>query len=146
VRTLTSAGCNPVLVVLGAWIGQVDGADLVVNDAWPTGMASSLATGVRELQRTDADSVIITLVDLPGLSAEAVSRVLASPARIAVATYSGQRGHPVKLGREHWGPLIDVLAGDSGARVYLQGRDDVALVEVGDVADGSDLDEAFDTG
>ena len=30
--------------------------------------------------------------------------------------------------------------GDEGARRFLQGRDDIDVVEVGDAADGDDLD------
>lgn len=141
VRVLTDAGCDPVLVVLGAWVGQVEGADIVVNDSWPEGMGSSLRAGLRELTEVPhAEAVVVTLVDLPGLTSAAVRRLVESPAALAVATYAGERGHPVRLGREHWPAVIEVATGDEGARRLLRGRDDVVLVEVGDVAAGYDLD------
>jgi nicotine blue oxidoreductase len=63
VRVLTEGGCDPVYVVLGAWVGEVDGADIVVNDAWPEGMGSSLRMGLTVLsEQTTADAVIVTLV------------------------------------------------------------------------------------
>ena len=37
VRCLGEAGCDPVIVVLGAWIGPVPGAEVVVNDDWRSG-------------------------------------------------------------------------------------------------------------
>jgi molybdenum cofactor cytidylyltransferase/nicotine blue oxidoreductase len=141
VRNLRSAGCDPVLVVLGAWVGEVLGADAIVNDDWPEGMGSSLRTGLRQLSgMPDVEAVVITLVDLPGLTAQAVRRLVESDAPLAVATYDGERGHPVRIAREHWADVLEVARGDEGARRMLRGRDDVALIEVGDVASGYDVD------
>jgi nicotine blue oxidoreductase len=141
VRVLTEGGCDPVYVVLGAWVGAVDGADIVVNDGWPEGMGSSLRIGLEALtSQSEAEAVIVTLVDLPGLSADAIRRIVDTDADLAVASYDGERGHPVRLARRHWAAAIAVAQGDEGARRLLRGRDDVVLVEVGDVAAGYDVD------
>ncbi|MDH4158965.1 MAG: nucleotidyltransferase family protein [Actinomycetota bacterium] len=141
VRVLRAGGCPQVVVVLGAWVGEVPDADIVVNDDWESGMASSLRAGLSELAgRTDVDRVLVTLVDLPGLTAAAVRRLAASADELAVATYHGDRGHPVLLGRGHWSAIADSATGDQGARHYLQSHQ-VSLVEVGDVASGLDLDQ-----
>lgn len=146
VRVLAEGGCDPVLVVLGAWVGHVEGADVVVNDAWPEGMGSSLRTGLQALaQGFEADAVVVTLVDLPGLTAAAVRRLVDCPSELAVATYAGERGHPVRIGRAHWTDVMRVAQGDEGARRMLRGRDDVVTVEVGDVAAGYDIDVPADT-
>lgn len=145
VRVLSEAGCDPVVVVLGAWVGHVEGANIVVNDSWPEGMGSSLRTGLTHLRdATDADRAVITLVDLPGLTTSAVERLIGSSADTPAAqcTYHGERGHPVSLARGLWDEAIDVARGDEGARRLLREHADVVLVEVGDVADGSDLDVA----
>jgi nicotine blue oxidoreductase len=141
VRNLREGGCDPVLVVLGAWVGKVDGADIVLNDAWPAGMGSSLRTGLQSLtDQWEADAVIVTLVDLPGLTSAAVRRLVECQSDLAVATYDGERGHPVRIARRFWPDTIEVARGDEGARRLLRGREDVELVEVGDVADGYDVD------
>lgn len=143
VRIMTEAGCAPVVVVLGAWVGHVDGANVVVNNAWPEGMGSSLRTGLQHLRdTTDTDTVVVTLVDLPWLTTEAVQRIVTqSPTfAIAQATFNGERGHPVRIARDLWDDAIDVARGDEGARRLIRGRDDVVLIEVGDVAGGDDLD------
>ena len=146
VRVLSQGGCDPVLVVLGAWVGQVEGADIIVNDAWPEGMGSSLRTGLQALaQGSEAEAVVVTLVDLPGLTADAVRRLVDCPSELAVATYAGERGHPVRIGRAHWADVMHVAQGDEGARRLLRGRDDVVSVEVGDVAAGYDIDVPADT-
>jgi len=138
VRVLREGGCDPVYVVLGAWVDDVPAAAVIVNPDWPEGMGSSLRTG---LAAVDADRIVVTLVDLPGLTGDAVARLLDSGARLAQASYSGERGHPVVFGREHIAGVIDAASGDRGARDYLRAHlDEVTLVEVGDVATGEDLD------
>jgi CTP:molybdopterin cytidylyltransferase MocA len=141
VRVMTEAGCDPVIVVLGAWIGDVPGAVVVVNEEWPEGMGSSLRAGLSALtSMADVGAVIVTLVDLPGLTAAGVRPFLESPALIAAATFDGERGHPVKFAREHWADVSAVARGDEGARRFLKGRSDVVLIEIGDVAVGLDMD------
>jgi nicotine blue oxidoreductase len=142
VRLLAEAGCTPVVVVLGAWVGDVPGARVVLNPGWWSGMGGSLAVGLRALDELDVDRVVVTLVDLVGLTTPAVSRVMVAPARLAAATYAGRRRHPVLLGREHWAGIAATTTGDRGARDYLDAHaPEVALVEVGDVATDVDLDE-----
>jgi CTP:molybdopterin cytidylyltransferase MocA len=142
VRNLRSAGCDPVFVVLGAWEGQVPDALVIVNHGWEEGMGSSLRIGLKWARATsehDDDDAIITLVDLPGLTPAAVTRILETPGEIVAATFNGERGHPVRIAKKYWQDLIDTVKGDEGAREFMQ-RNKVVLVEVGDVADGSDID------
>lgn len=143
VRVLAEAGCDPVVVVLGAWVGDAPGADVVINEEWSEGMGSSLRAGLQHLLAdSEADAVIVTLVDLPGLTSDAVERIVSAPPRNAVvqAIYDGRRGHPVRIARELWAEAIEAAQGDEGARRLIRGRGDVLLIEVGDVADGDDLD------
>jgi nicotine blue oxidoreductase len=105
-------------------------------------MGSSLQEGLARLQReTDIDRVLISLVDLPGLTVAAVQRVMNSPSQISVAGYGGQRGHPVLLHRDHWAGVRQSAQGDKGARDYLAAHADaITVVDVSDVATGEDLD------
>jgi len=142
VRNLTDGGCAPVIVVLGAWTGEVPGATIVVNDDWTDGMGSSLRAGLTAVTALPGvERVVVTLVDLPGLTPAAVRRIVDTSAPICVATYEGRRGHPVAFARAHWPAVAASAVGDTGARGFLRGRDDVTWVEVGDVADGYDVDE-----
>lgn len=118
------------------------GAAVVVNESWAEGMGSSLRTGLGALAAyPDADRVLVTLVDLVGLTSAAAGRVLACDAPLAAAAYDGERGHPVLLDRAHWAGAAASAEGDRGARDYLAAHE-VVLVEVGDVATGDDLDIA----
>src|SRR5919107_5730597 len=82
VRT-AKAVCDPVLVVLGAravdvWRqADLDGATVLANKEWETGMASSLRTGLDGLRGWPArvDAALLLLVDMPGMTPEAVARM-----------------------------------------------------------------------
>ena len=142
VRQLREAGCDPVVVVLGAWVGEVPGATVVENAGWSSGMGGSLRVGLEALASYDeVERAVVTLVDLVGLTVPAVERVLASPAELAAAAYDGERGHPVLLARSRWVDAVAVAHGDRGARDLLASPD-VDLVEVGDLARPDDLDLA----
>ncbi|MCU1612643.1 MAG: hypothetical protein JWO98_183 [Frankiales bacterium] len=148
VRT-ARAVCDPVLVVLGAQAVEVweradlDGAVVLANRDWETGMASSLRTGLEGLRGLPGrvDAVLVLLVDMPGITPAALTRMAheARPDALAVATYDGLRGHPVLLGRDHWAGVAATAAGDEGARGYLAAHD-AAEVDCTGLADPADLD------
>ncbi|HEV7900020.1 MAG TPA: nucleotidyltransferase family protein [Planosporangium sp.] len=147
--TLRAAGCEPIVVVLGAADETVRaradlaGALVVTNPDWAAGMGSSLRAGLDALTGTAARAATVLLVDTPGVTASAVRRVAAhaDAAALVVATYHGERGHPVLLGRDHWSGVAELAVGDVGARPYLRAhRDRVVTVACEDVADGTDLD------
>jgi len=141
VACLREAGCDPVIVVLGAWVGDVLHADIVVNDAWTEGMGSSLRKGLDALEhREQIDSTLVTLVDLPGLTAAGVRRIAEADGELIVATFDGERGHPVRFARRHWSSIRESAVGDEGARTFLARRTDITFVEIGDVASGYDID------
>jgi CTP:molybdopterin cytidylyltransferase MocA len=145
--------CDPVLVVLGAQAVDVwrradlDGATVLANKDWETGMASSLRTGLDGLRGWPGrvDAALVTLVDMPGMTPAALTRMAghAAPDALAVATYDGVRGHPVLLGREHWAGVAESATGDEGARRYLAEHaaiGGVTEVDCTGLADPTDLD------
>jgi nicotine blue oxidoreductase len=153
VRVVREGGCAPVVVVLGAAREQVlAAADLtdctvVANPDWATGMGSSLRAGLAALP-PGSPAVLVGLVDTPGITPAAVSRLLAAHhagAQLAAAGYAGRRGHPVLIGARHFAEAAAVATGDSGARALLAAhRAELHLVECGDVAVPDDLDTPND--
>lgn len=148
VRALTDGGCTQVTVVLGAAAERAlpllegTGATAVVAADWADGMSASLHAGLAAALGTDADAVVVTLVDLPDVGAEVVRRLLdprPGPTTLRRASYAGGVGHPVVLGRDHWAGIDDTVRGDRGARDYLV-RHVVEVVECGDLATGEDVD------
>jgi CTP:molybdopterin cytidylyltransferase MocA len=160
VAALLDGGCDAVVVVLGAAAGEArllvpdrTAVRHVVAEDWALGLGASLTAGVQAVEHTapDADAVLVSLVDLPGMPAAAVRRVLGAPGdRVSAArqaTSAGRPGHPVLLGRAHWAPLLtglraaadDPSGADRGAGAYLRavGAERVAC---DDLWDGLDQD------
>ncbi|MDG4809454.1 nucleotidyltransferase family protein [Micromonospora sp. WMMD1120] len=146
---LRDGGCHPVVVVLGAaadrirLVADLDGATVVVNRDWSTGMGSSLRVGLHTLRPAGVTAAVVQVVDTPGVSAAAVARLAAHAGErtIAAATYRGRQGHPVLLGRAHWPGVTRMAAGDTGARPYLVARARTLLaVPCDDLGDGVDVD------
>ena len=156
-RALAEGGAAPLVVVLGARGDEVRavlpaGVRAVEAPDWADGMGASLRAGLAALEGagpegagpegTAVDAAVVHLVDLPGVTAGAVARLVAVGGHdvLARAAYGGRPGHPVLLGRAHWAGVRAAAVGDAGARGYLAGRADVALVECGDLADADDVD------
>ena len=154
VATLREAGCARVVVVLGAAAHEVaQTADLgdavvVVNEAWPTGMGSSLCTGLRALADLHADAAVVLLVDQPRVSPELVGRLVAhwsTGISAVAASYDGHRRNPVLLSASVWPELLGSAAGDAGARGWLDAHaDEVVLVACDDLGSDLDIDTAAD--
>jgi len=114
----------------------------VRNDRWQEGIATSLQAGIALARRDGHAAVVVGLGDQPLVLAEAWRRVAAaSSAPVAVATYEGQRGNPVRLSSLVW-PLLPG-AGDEGARVVMRRRPDL-VVEVPCPGRSADIDTVGD--
>jgi CTP:molybdopterin cytidylyltransferase MocA len=150
-RVLTEAGCTPVVVVLGASADTVrataslPGVSLVDNPEWATGMGSSVRVGLDALSTSDIAAVVILPVDTPGVTPEAVARLMSNARKdsLARATYHGAPGHPVLVGRAHWDAVRESATVDAGARDYLR-RHEVLEIPCEDVATGEDVDRPED--
>ncbi len=152
VGALADGGCDQVDVVLGAAAEEAlrllegTGAAAVVAADWESGMAASLRAGLQAAAGTDADAVVVTLVDLPDVGADVVRRLLdprPGSATLRRAAYDGRPGHPVVIGRDHWAGVADEVSGDEGARRYLE-QHGAEIVECGDLATGRDVDRLSD--
>lgn len=152
-EVLARGGAGPVLAVLGAGAAEAERtlpayATAVTAPDWQAGMGASLRAGFAALAELDPapDAVLVHLVDLPDVGPDVVSRMagFAATDAVARATYGGRPGHPVLFGRRWWSDVAAALSGDAGARGWLRGRDDVRLVECGDLAAGADADHPGD--
>lgn len=122
-----SAGLDEVAVVAGAvdLRGLVDDVVVLQNPRWPEGMATSVQVAVAHAASAGHAALVVGLADQPGVGADAWRAVAAAPDEppIAVATYAGKRGNPVRLARAVW-PLLPAT-GDAGARGLIRGQPDL---------------------
>src|SRR5690348_4671614 len=122
-----AAGCNPVVVVVGAEAESVRAAlagrpvRVVENSAWHLGMGSSIQAGMEVL--LDAEAVCILLADQPFVEARhlrEMQTLLEGSAALAVAAeYNGTLGVPAFFKRELFRELQS-LEPTTGARALLR--------------------------
>ncbi|WP_045200009.1 nucleotidyltransferase family protein [Rhodococcus sp. B7740] len=141
VQALRDGGCDRVVVVLGAADAPMpDGVIAVHTPHWNQGMSASFTAGLAAT--ADAEYAVVHVVDTPDVGAEVVRAVLgaARDTGLARAVFDGRPGHPVVLARRHVDAAVASASGDSGARDFLRGRDDVVAVECSHWATGIDHD------
>jgi CTP:molybdopterin cytidylyltransferase MocA len=130
VRRARSVG--EVVVVKGAH--EVDSDARVVScPDWARGPGASLRRGLAVLP-PEAEAAVVVLADGPMLAPEAVDRVVAAwrdgDGDVVAASYGGDRGHPVVLGRAVWARIPD-----EGARALTP-----VLIACDDLGEPGDVD------
>jgi nicotine blue oxidoreductase len=108
---LSASPVDEIVVVEGAHELDLPGeeARIVRCPDWALGPGASLRCGLAALGN-EVEAAVVVLADGPGLSAEAVARVLdvwRSAGGIVAASYGGGRGHPLVLGRADWADVPD---------------------------------------
>jgi nicotine blue oxidoreductase len=154
VRVAREAGCDPVVVVVGAQAAEItrravlDEAVVLVNDDWADGMGSSLRVGLAALAELGAAAAVVLLVDQPRVTAQVVSRVVSGPPAPALAaSYDGRAGNPVRLDASIWAEVCALAVGDVGARAWMRAHPEgVQVVACDDLGSDDDIDTAEDLG
>jgi len=131
VRLAQQAGCNPVFVVLGFEAARMQQelngleANPVINENWPSGMGSSLRSGIDAVMKESPQpqKTLVLLCDQPTLSAEILSKLLRTSAKakslITASGYAGRFGVPAIFDQQLYPDLLKV-EGDQGARSVIQ--------------------------
>ena len=127
-RSMLAAGIGDCVVITGAAdISQVleaVGGDSVVaihNPDWSSGMRSSVMLAISHARSRGASQIVVGLADQPFVEADAWHLVAHADADIAVATYEGRRGNPVKLSSNVWQEFENSHGDpDAGARSLVE--------------------------
>ncbi len=137
VAAALTSGAGPVIVVTAGQVRTALHPSVVhvVNERWADGQVTSLRAGIAAAVDLGATAVTVGLGDQPFISPGAWRTVAATDAPIAVATYGGRRGHPVRLRHDVWDLLPAV--GDDGARTLMRLRPDLVTAVP---CDGSPID------
>jgi CTP:molybdopterin cytidylyltransferase MocA len=130
---------DEIVVVAGAHPVEAGSASLVECREWERGVGASLRCGLAALG-PGVEAAVVCLADGPNLSPEAVRRVLtawrAGAGTVVAASYAGERGHPVVIGRVAWSEIPD-----EGMRALP-----ATLVPCDDLGSPGDVDSADDLG
>ena len=135
-RLRNARSVDEIVVVVGAHEIEAD-APVVRCSEWERGPGASLRCGLAELA-PNAEAAVVVLADGPALSPEAIDRVVEAWRKragdVVAASYRGNRGHPVVLGRPVWAQIPD-----EGARAL-----EPALVPCDDLGPPGDVDTPAD--
>jgi CTP:molybdopterin cytidylyltransferase MocA len=136
---LAESPVDEIVVVAGAHPVEAGSALLVECPEWERGIGASLRCGLAALE-PGVEAAVVCLADGPNLSPQAVRRVLTSwragAGTIVAASYGGNRGHPVMIGRAAWADVPD-----EGMKALP-----AALVPCDDLGTPGDVDSADDLG
>jgi molybdenum cofactor cytidylyltransferase len=124
---LVASGLEAIVVTGAVEVADLvpPGVDVVPNPDWMVGQATSVLVGVDEARRRSHDAVVVGLGDQPFVTAAAWRAVADAGGPIAIATYGGRRGHPVRLGQDVWDLLP--TAGDEVGRAVMRGRPELVM-------------------
>ena len=140
IRDVEASALDRVVVVLGAAAAAADDAlasgraEVVHNDAYGTGCASSLLAGLDAAGTCDA--IMLLLGDMPGVDPTIIDAVLAAwrraPSWAAVSAYENGIGHPFVFSADAFATLRS-LHGDKAVWKIVDDEpvDRVARVPVG---------------
>lgn len=149
--TARACDLDQLVVALGGAAGDVrarvdlSGCDVVENTSYGEGCSSSIATAIPALAPTTG-VVVLLLGDQPGVSVDAVRRLLAgrSAAPLAVCRYDDGIGHPFAFGSGVL-PALRRLHGDKAVWKLLEQRatDVVAVPVPGPIPHDVDTQEDY---
>ena len=138
---LAAAGCDPVIVVLGAHAHAIrralpPAARSTVNHAWRQGRAGSIRAAAR-LVPAHIDQIAIASVDQPCSTSAvrcAINALAADPhANIAVPRHAGRNGHPPVFDAALLPELQRVAERSEGLReIRRRWRDATIFVDIDD--------------
>lgn len=156
IRTLIEGGLPRVVVVAGAHIDAVrlampaheSRARLIEHPGWEQGQLSSLLAGLAAIDEPQLQAAMVTLVDVPLVSASTVATVIAewrrTRAPIVRPANGARHGHPVIFDRSVFADLraADLTVGAKA--VFATHQDRVLNVEVKDPGAFEDIDTPED--
>jgi molybdenum cofactor cytidylyltransferase len=135
------AGLSPIVVVVGSHAGLVTGfigsprVNVVYNEAWQTGMGSSIAAGIRHLHGFDVAGAAILVADQPLVTAQHLRAMAAlmQSSKMVAAEFDGTLGVPAFFRREVF-PLLESLPPEAGARHLLRNSGEVTAYPLPEAA------------
>ena len=114
------------------------------NPDWKSGQRSSVIAAIKYAQENNYTAIVIGLGDQPFITPDAWTAVSSSVSPIAVATYDGYRGNPVRLHQSVWDMFLALNSDpDSGARDLIHMHPEL-VEEVACKGNSADIDTTED--
>ncbi len=154
-RTLLEAGASEVIVVVGADADAIragvrprEGVRIIDNPNYEQGQLTSLVAGMHALDLAVARAALVTLIDVPLVSAATVRTLIAAQrehgAPLVRPVSNGRHGHPVIFGRELFDELERADPALGAKPVVRAHADAIVEVQVDDEGAFTDIDTRED--
>jgi CTP:molybdopterin cytidylyltransferase MocA len=155
VETFRDAPVDPIVVVTGANRPAIEDclegypATLVHNpEHVESGMIGSIRIGLKVVQESACDAVLISPGDLPSVHTETLRKLIEAfgktDAEIVAPSYDGRRGHPVLVSRGQWAAILDLPQGKTMRDFLRMKSDKIRHVVVSDAGILRDVDSPQD--
>ncbi len=127
------SNCNSIFVVLGAQIELMTAAlvgkniNIICNENWQEGMASSIVAGIQQLQKSNEifNATIIATCDQPFVSSELFNALIStydtSKSKIVASKYNNIAAVPALFDNAYFDELSK-LSGSEGARKIIRNK------------------------
>ncbi len=154
-RTLLDAGIQDVVVVVGADAAAIraaarprSGVRIVDNPDHDQGQLTSLLAGLRAVDAARTTAALMTLIDVPLVSAATVRTLIAAHrehgAPVVRPVSNGRHGHPVIFSREVFVELQRADPADGAKPVVRAHAADMIEVPIDDEGAFTDIDTRED--
>jgi len=134
-----NANLDPVICVTGYQSDLVTTSistmevSVVYNKHWSEGMGSGIATGIRYLLLSDADSVILAVSDQPYVSSDLFRTIIHSKENsgkgIIACSYADTLGTPVLFVKDYFSQLQSLIGGEGAKKIVKANLSDVFQIE-----------------
>ena len=150
----TASVCSPVIGVLGAYADDIIAGiqqgliTIVYNPNWAEGMASSIKTGITELQKTDGiNAAVIMLCDQPfvntGLINKLVKQHQQSGKGIIACSYSQTVGVPAVFSRQYFATLQNMQGRQGAKQLCSKFTHDLSVIDFPSGATDIDIPDDY---
>ena len=154
-RALLDGGVHDVVVVVGADSDAIRagarpkaGVRIVDNPDYEQGQLTSLLAGLQAIDAANATAALVTLIDVPLVSAATVRTLIAAQrehgAAVVRPVSAGRHGHPVIFGRALFGELQRADPAQGAKTVVRAHAADMIEVPIDDEGAFTDIDTRED--
>ena len=156
VENALNSSVNKVCIVLGANAERLEAEiedlpiEIVFNENWASGMASSLQKGLKKLLEIEPNltAVCITLGDQPLINAQILNQLLKVSRNekplIVASEYAKTVGVPAVFSREVFDDLLNLKSSEGAKKIILNHLQSVRKVSVPEAAFDIDLREDYE--
>jgi molybdenum cofactor cytidylyltransferase len=121
--------CKPVVVVLGRYAEkmrhEIDQQTVVIveNQEWYKGMGASISVGIKAINNTDIEAVVLLLCDQPFVNSDVINKLVetyrTTHKPIIASEYVSTLGVPALFSRDLFLELMS-LEGEGGAKQIIR--------------------------